>query len=1037
MIASLRPLWMVALALALHALLLAGCSQSPAAKDSGRFHVDGWSDPALHGQGAKFQEFECTGCHGGGLTGGSVGVSCDTCHASGWRTNCTFCHGGADNGTGAPPVDLDGLSTDLSFPEHTAHVTEQGHPAWTCDQCHARPADVLTPGHIFVGDSTPGVAEVRFDGGLSADGAYDGGGSCSNLYCHGDGAGGLGSVVSGATLDCGSCHGGAADPGGLSGAHPDHLAAGISCAECHANTASDDDTISDPAQHVDGEVDVSLTSGMSYDSGSCSGTCHGVDHDGSAWSEGSFHPAGWDAADQHGPAAKLQEQDCTACHGADLTGGTSGTSCDSCHLSGWRTDCTYCHGGTDNTTGAPPRDIDGLDTGLSFTEHSVHVQEGNHAAWDCAQCHTTPTDVLSVGHLFVGDTTPGEAEVAFTDGLSADAVYEGAGTCTNSYCHGDGVTPGAVTTGATTDCGSCHGTASSPGTLSTVHAAHFDEGASCEECHAATVSASDIISDPAQHVDGEIDVQPVSGMVYSGGTCSGSCHGVDHDGSTWTEGGFHPAGWDAADEHGLAAKLQEQDCTTCHGADLAGGTSGTSCDSCHASGWRTDCTYCHGGEDNATGAPPVDIDGLDTGLSFAEHSVHVEVGNHAAWDCAQCHTTPTDVLSVGHLFVGDTTPGEAEVAFTDSLSADAVYEGAGTCSNSYCHGDGVIPGSVTSGTTTDCGSCHGTASSPGTLSTVHAAHFDEGASCEECHAATVSASDTISDPAQHVDGEIDVQPVSGMVYSGGTCSGSCHGVDHDGSTWAEGGFHPAGWDAADDHGLAAKLQEQDCTTCHGSDLAGGTSGTSCDSCHVSGWRTDCTYCHGGEDNATGAPPVDIDGSSTALSFDEHTLHVDATTNHAAWDCVQCHATPTDVLSVGHVFIGDTTPGVAEVAFSGGLSGTGAYGGGGSCSNLYCHGNGNGTLGSVSTGVTTDCGSCHGTASSTTGMSGEHSRHLGPDVRAACHDCHATTASGSSAILDPALHVNGTVETSFPSGMVYSGTTCSGTCHTEGHSRRRW
>ena len=778
---------MVALALALHALLLAGCSQSPAAKDSGRFHVDGWSDPALHGQGAKFQEFECTGCHGGGLTGGSVGVSCDTCHASGWRTNCTFCHGGADNGTGAPPVDLDGLSTDLSFPEHTAHVTEQGHPAWTCDQCHARPADVLTPGHIFVGDSTPGVAEVRFDGGLSADGAYDGGGSCSNLYCHGDGAGGLGSVVSGATLDCGSCHGGAADPGGLSGAHPDHLAAGISCAECHANTASDDDTISDPAQHVDGEVDVSLTSGMSYDSGSCSGTCHGVDHDGSAWSEGSFHPAGWDAADQHGPAAKLQEQDCTACHGADLTGGTSGTSCDSCHLSGWRTDCTYCHGGTDNTTGAPPRDIDGLDTGLSFTEHSVHVQEGNHAAWDCAQCHTTPTDVLSVGHLFVGDTTPGEAEVAFTDGLSADAVYEGAGTCTNSYCHGDGVTPGAVTTGATTDCGSCHGTASSPGTLSTVHAAHFDEGASCEECHAATVSASD----------------------------------------------------------------------------------------------------------------------------------------------------------------------------------------------------------------------------------------------------------TISDPAQHVDGEIDVQPVSGMVYSGGTCSGSCHGVDHDGSTWAEGGFHPAGWDAADDHGLAAKLQEQDCTTCHGSDLAGGTSGTSCDSCHVSGWRTDCTYCHGGEDNATGAPPVDIDGSSTALSFDEHTLHVDATTNHAAWDCVQCHATPTDVLSVGHVFIGDTTPGVAEVAFSGGLSGTGAYGGSGSCSNLYCHGNGNGTLGSVSTGVTTDCGSCHGTASSTTGMSGEHSRHLGPDVRAACHDCHATTASGSSAILDPALHVNGAVETSFPSGMVYSGTTCSGTCHTEGHSRRRW
>ena len=32
-------------------------------------------------------------------------------------------------------------------------------------------------------------------------------------------------------------------------------------------------------------------------------------------------------------------------------------SCDDCHDEGWRTDCVFCHGGVDDTTGAPPEDI--------------------------------------------------------------------------------------------------------------------------------------------------------------------------------------------------------------------------------------------------------------------------------------------------------------------------------------------------------------------------------------------------------------------------------------------------------------------------------------------------------------------------------------------------------------------------------------------------------------------------------------------------------------------------------------------------------
>jgi hypothetical protein len=76
---------------------------------------------------------------------------------------------------------------------------------------------------------------------------------------------------------------------------------------------------------------------------------------------------------------------------------------------------------------------------------------------------------------------------------------------------------------------------------------------------------------------------------------------------------YHPLGWTGADVPGIAAKLlppgasemrvpraapggPPDDCRSCHGDDLAGGTSGVSCADCHASegfaDWTTDCTFC-------------------------------------------------------------------------------------------------------------------------------------------------------------------------------------------------------------------------------------------------------------------------------------------------------------------------------------------------------------------------------------------------------------------------------------------------------------
>ena len=40
-----------------------------------------------------------------------------------------------------------------------------------------------------------------------------------------------------------------------------------------------------------------------------------------------------------------------------------------------------------------------------------------------------------------------------------------------------------------------------------------------------------------------------------------------------------------------------------------------------------------------------------------------------------------------------------------------------------------------------------------------------------------------------------------------------------------------------------------CLTCHEDDR-----NNQCNQCHT-GWATRCTFCHGGRDNATGAPPA--------------------------------------------------------------------------------------------------------------------------------------------------------------------------------------
>jgi hypothetical protein len=247
------------------------------------------------------------------------------------------------------------------------------------------------------------------------------------------------------------------------------------------------------------------------------------------------HPEGYAEAAVHGAEARLQTLGCTSCHGEDLLGLGRASSCDACHPEGWRSDCTFCHGGLEDSTGAPPLHISGVDDGeeARFIPHQAHAQDTSlHAAFGCEQCHALPADALSEGHLFVGDDTPARAEVDFSGGLDPSVGWDDSRTCVSSYCHGDGQgAAGRVEHQETLEgCGGCHEAPDAgPGgwaRMTGEHEAHLDRGLSCHHCHQDVVTEDgEAIAQPSLHVDGAVQVTIGDTWVsWEGGSCDGLCH---------------------------------------------------------------------------------------------------------------------------------------------------------------------------------------------------------------------------------------------------------------------------------------------------------------------------------------------------------------------------------------------------------------------------------------------------------------------------------------------------------------------------------
>lgn len=409
--------------------------------------------------------------------------------------------------------------------------------------------------------------------------------------------------------------------------------------------------------------------------------------------------------------------------------------------------CTTCHGDSSRVVDAPL-----VQAAPATGAHLAHLQ--GHSFRDpiaCSECHPIPTSPAHVN---------GHVELAFGPLASARGVTPSyataSGTCTTA-CHGAAPSP-AWTSDPTLDCTSCHG-------LPPATAPHEPSMTlpACATCHPGTVLASGALNLSSKlHLDGKVDV-----------------------------GAFHGATWSSPAEHGRAAMTELTACAACHGQDLAGGSSGVSCNACHqAAGhasWTSDCTFCHGDRASGRASPPLDTRGRSevSNVPVGAHAAHVRATLATPLTCAACHPSRGDVRTDAAHLDGD---GVAEVVFgalARTGGAAATYSRvSGTsagCAATYCHGSFAggagATMSWTSTTPVGCTSCHG--NPPGTGQ--HARHVGAGVACASCHGGVMTAPNAISGPALHVNGVKDVRFGTGTWNaSSRTCSSvGCHGTE----TW--------------------------------------------------------------------------------------------------------------------------------------------------------------------------------------------------------------------------------------------------------------
>ena len=561
--------------------------------------------------------------------------------------DCNVCHGAAP-ATGSHPV---------SGSKHAAYF---GTDTGSCGKCHS---DHAVQGNPFSHATSAGnrPIEVKFSGGGSFAN-----GQCANLYCHSNGKGVYTPSTWGAALDCTGCHGSATSTGAnaLSGKHANHvnnaafLGTSYGCIECHSATVSDSSTIADRTKHDDGSIEVAGSHvGTETAGGTCSSAyCHS---DG----KGTQKTVSW---------TQTQTLDCKGCHGSDAAPAFAS-------LAG---EPNYANAGANQ-----PR----------ANSHQVHVS----SAATCQNCHGTTT-ASGVSLLAGAPHTNGSIDVVAGNGRSFGFAGH---TCSNVSCHNGGgiianVQP--ATWGASLGCNGCHGDAAS--LTSNAHATHVSaKGYACATCHAATVSGSSTIINPALHGDGVVEVQGALTFIPATESCTTSCHGSATP--SWTNSASGACGTC----HGaLSTTVNGLIATNAHPAHFTlpygpGFSASTvnSCAVCHV--YTTDTAASH---DNGL---------VDLNPGFAKNatcsSCHQQTTNWAGGrvSCESCHSTAGGALSV----INGLTAPDKTLAASAGHGQPGIAQGCTACHDgSSSHISGALGtttrlnGSLTGALNTECNYCH-------------------------------------------------------------------------------------------------------------------------------------------------------------------------------------------------------------------------------------------------------------------------------------------------------------------------------------------
>lgn len=308
--------------------------------------------------------------------------------------------------------------------------------------------------------------------------------------------------------------------------------------------------------------------------------------------------------------------------------------------------------------------------------------------------------------------------------------------------------------------------------------------------------------------------------------------------------------------------------------------------------------------------------------------------------------------------------------------------------------------------------------------------------CADCHVVPTE----IASPG-HMDGdniaEVTFSARAGVsAWTGTTCTSGCHGS----AAWGGTKSTPM-WTLVDGSQVACGSchgappppphpSDSNCASCHPTMEEGSLAFRDPDS-HINGTidladpsaTGGCTTCHGSPTSS--APPKDLAGNTatTARGVGAHQAHLRTSTWRHAIPCSSCHIVPTTADAPGHRD-GDN---VAELRFDA-LNPAGAYAAG-TCSTMYCHGNGRGNTGSIAWLATGPlaCGACHSVTG--TNMSGDHNRHINEE-NMRCSQCHQTVVDQNRVIINADLHVNGVHEVKMAQGTFNPATRqCSATgCH---------